>query len=126
MSNNYFQCTPTNSLKATKEESDELRALLEEAGEDVFHGCTIEYDENSKYFYLYFEEGEPSELPTPFLKTLGKLIRKNRMRYLEFGYAVYCDKMEPGEFNGGSFRITSGGKFWYPTITWEKKKTNRG
>ena len=119
MANNYYQCTPVQALKVTRKEAVELIDLLNPEEEDTFHGFIGEHYEKENTFYMYCEEGgDPDELPKPFLKKLGKLIAKNKLKYLEFGYCFYCDKMRPGEFGGGEFRISIKGEIIYPKINW--------
>jgi len=122
MANNYSQCTPVEALKASKKEAHALIELLHAGQEETDdpHGYTGEYYENDNQFYMYAEDYENSEnLPESFLKELGKLIAKTRRKYWEFGYAFTCDKMRPGEFGGGQFRIHTDGRIEYPEIKWE-------
>jgi len=124
MANSYSQCTPECVLKATKKEAENLIKLAqyteeqEDAGE--YHGFSFEYYNG---FYMYAEDNfDVSYFGTDFLKALGKLIKKNKMEYLLFGYAYTCSKLRPGEFGGGEFRIYTDGKIKYPTIIWPRKK----
>lgn len=118
MANNYCQCTPDRALKVTEKEAELLKTLMElPETEDDRHGFRSEYYDGR--FYMFAEEyTNEDNLPKEFLKELGKIIAKNKMKFLEFGYAVFCSKLRPGEFGGGSFRVTSTGKILYPKITW--------
>lgn len=132
MANNYAQCTPHTSLECTKEQALKLIDILElevEGQEDYVndiygepneHGFKGEYYEDGT-FYMYSEDYFDTDyLPKEFTKELGKIIRENDLPYLEFGYAITCDKLRPGEFGGGNFRIYPDSKVLYPTITWDK------
>jgi len=121
MADNYTQCTPECALKATKEEADNLIKLLDnqDIENDVCHGFRGEYYEETGKFYMFAEDNtNEGDLSEEFLKTLGKLIKKNTLPYLEFGYACTCSKMRPGEFGGGYFRINTKGEILYPELKW--------
>jgi len=123
MANNYVQCTPAQALKATKEEADILIRLAEQSEDECnIHGFTFEYYKKHKSFYMYAGGcGDENNLPEPFLTALGKLIQKNKLPYLIFGNAFTCDKMHPGQFGGGSFRIHTDGYVEHPEIVWDNK-----
>jgi len=120
MADNYYQCTPVTSLKASKKEAEELIGMLESNSEEEYHGFRGEYYEEDNEFYMYCEDGgDADELPEEFLKKLGQLISKTGRKFLEFGYAFYCSKMRPGEFGGGRFRIDTDGNIHYPAEAWD-------
>jgi len=123
MSNNYSQCTPDTALETTKEEGKRLCELLNSEDDGDYHGFQGEliYEDDTCEFYMYADDGMYVEdLPEEFLKELGKLIAKNNRGFLTFGYACTCDKMRPGEFGGGEFRITKAGEVVYPEIVYAK------
>ena len=124
MADNYYQCTPVQALKATREESVKLIELLQDDEEsDRYNGFTGEYYDKDGQFYMYAEDsGDTDGFSEDFLAELGKLIAKNRMLYLEFGYAFTCSKMHPGDFGGGRFRIYVDGTLVYPRDTWPDTK----
>jgi len=119
MANNYSQVAAVTTLVCTEEEATIIKELLAKSEEegDTYHGFTTEFSRGELYLFAE-ESGTPEELPEEALEFIGKLITKNNLPYLEFGYAFTCSKMRPGEFGGGQFRIYPSGVIVWPGIVW--------
>jgi len=52
--------------------------------------------------------------------TLGKLLRKAKMGFLEVGVANTCDRLRPNSHGGYYFRLLPDGRLVYPKLTWPK------
>lgn len=125
MADNYWQCTPTQDLAATKEEATALHLALAPGQDfDYDHGFQIEFDKDEGRVYVFAEAyGDPWSLSEAATKLLGVLIEREGLPYLEFGYAFTCSKMRPGEFGGGKFRIYPDGSLVFPENTvWPEKE----
>ncbi len=130
MSNSYSQHAMEFPLKGDFIEFEKLKALLDsdrekEENANRSHGFEIEFIKDNDLetigeIHLYAEHfGDVDDLPSSFRKALGKLIKKNGLPWLQFGYACYADKMRPSEFGGGDYRIDTKGNIIYPLIIWE-------
>lgn len=118
--NYYSSCSNTVNLKCSKEQYLQLQKLLSQNKDN--HNFSIEYDNKEKDIHIYADENfDNHELPYDFLIRIGSIIKNNKLKFLEFGWAFYGDKPAVGAFNGGSFRITNSGRIVYPTITWKNK-----
>ena len=127
MANNYSQATMGGTIPCNRDEYLGLIRALDKGqdNEDYEpHGFTAVPFHNPDYRYFYMCSGESCNvdaLPKPFLKLLGRLLARNKMRYVSIGVAYTCDKPRPGEFGGYECRITSKGKLVWPTVTWPKE-----
>jgi hypothetical protein len=119
MANNYNQVAAIKSLTCTDAESLEIAQVLNNDAEtkDCYHGFEIEYSGDQLYIFAE-ESGTPEELSEEVRKLIGKLITKNELPYLQFGYAFTCSKMRMGEFGGGEFRIYPNGDLVWPFVIW--------
>ena len=126
MSNCYSAITANETLKATSEEYNALKAAIEtcneetiqaSGGDDAYRcGFEVQYQGGTVLIGGLFEEGDVYS--TAFLHLLGILIAKNGLEYLEFCEVVTCDRPRAGGTGGTVFRIRADGSRWDPTLTW--------
>jgi len=95
MANNYAPMAAESALECSKEDYDELISKLDP--KEGSCGLEIEYEGDSLYLFSY-EGYFHDDIPEAFWEKLGEIIKKNKMKYLQFGEAFYCDKMRSGEF----------------------------
>ncbi len=128
MANNYFEIVGDETIPC----SEELFKKLEEAltcegesdgddeayDEDSYdHGMTVDYYNGSVHMYSEMN-GDLDQLPPAAIEVIKQILAKAGRPHWQFGYHYYCDKMRPGEFGGGFFRIMAAGevveceRFW--------------
>jgi hypothetical protein len=132
----YFtDITAAETLKCTPEEADVLiHALIGDGKPEEIDGgeglrathsdslISIEYDRKGVEIYIYGEDhADIDQVPEPFWKALGALLKKRGKDFLEFGYSNTCSKHCPDSHGGGRFRIDASGRIIEPKIKWRSK-----
>lgn len=123
MANSYFVVTAEEEVKCSKKEHKALIDLINEQEDegDVSCGLSFEYDDKTKGMYIFSDESaNPDDLSKEALEMIGKMIKKSGKKYLELGYANYCDRPRMGSAGGGAFRIYPNGEMVFSKMVFER------
>jgi hypothetical protein len=133
MANNYTQGTIEPKIPEALLGEERLATL-------DWLRVSAEYDQGSKSFYLYNDEGiggeteEGEELDEQDLYLLlqavikeskTSLLVEQHINYFIHNQAHYCSKMRPGEFGGSAVFITANKIEYMSTYDWAYAKVNK-
>lgn len=110
----------TEVLKCSKIDYQKLKNMLEKQVMNTGVNCI--YMEREKGVLLFGDEFfAPEELNEKTKRFLGKIIKKAKLQYVEFGIAFTADKITVGSHGGTTCIITDDGSVAYQIP--EKKYT---
>lgn len=97
------------------DDEEALRATHEESA------LSIEFYPKVSDLFVYGEQYASLDvIPTKFIKELGKVLKLQGRKFLEFGIAYTCSRTCPGSHGGDTFRITDSGKLVMAERSWPK------
>lgn len=111
-----------DALLAGSAETDDYADSTRDGVRTVHHytsGINLEIDKTELYI---FGLGSVSveEAPSAFWVAVGKLLKKLKMPFLQFGMAYTCSKHCPGSFGGTNFRLYPDGEIEFPKEVWPR------
>ena len=113
--NHYTVYSAERSVPASARDAKALKRLLAQSDG---HGFEVEAAKEG--IYLFAGDGREDDLPRPFLRALGKILKKAGLPFLRVGYACTADREAAGSQGGGEFRIHQDGKIESPVLFWPR------
>lgn len=119
--NYYTMMSSDRSLPCTKQEFEEIKALLD-ANNESDEPCGIDCEYDGGEVYVFGEEcAQPGLLPDGVTTILAKLLKRAGVPYLEFGLAFYGDRPAADSCGGTRCRLIATGQIVDPKMTWPKR-----
>lgn len=131
MSNYYSIATACDAIPGTADDFEHLLGLLTvdpmegDPSEFQIHGFELEYfgTDTTKPGSIYLKAPESCDvdaIPKKFCKALGKLLKKSKLKFLQIGVAMTCDRLRPDSHGGYYVRILPDGRLVSPKLVWPK------
>jgi hypothetical protein len=123
--NCYTQVTAENSVEGVSVKDFEgLKEILEDTGLDAELWYVVKgKGKNGKgQLYIFGEEyfNEETFIENGCPEAIGKILKKAKMPYLEFGIAFYGNRARPSSSGGGKFRIYADGHLAWAELKFPK------